>query len=92
MAQLYSLPAVIYPSEINIKCGLYDAEDDGYRIRFPVIRIELAHNPIQDVERAVGTEGQEVEAVDYGGDGCLSEQEELREDADGLEDYGEDPE
>jgi len=50
------------------------------------------HDPIEDVEEAVAAKRNEVEAVDDSRDRGLAQEEELREDADGLEDDGEGPE
>lgn len=49
------------------------------------------YDPVQDVEAAVRAEREEVVGIDDGRDGGLAEEEELRDDADGLEDDGERP-
>lgn len=51
-----------------------------------------AHDPVEDVQEAVGAECDEVERVDDGRNGGLAEQQQLRDDADGLEDLRKDPE
>jgi len=71
---------------------LDDSEYDRHSIHAVVSYVKLTPDPIQDVEGAVGTQSQEVEGVDYGGDCSLAEEKKLGEDTDGLEDCGEDPE
>lgn len=50
-----------------------------------VICISGAYDPIEYVECPVGPEGEEVEGVDDRRDGCLAEEQQLREDTDGFE-------
>ena len=50
-----------------------------------------AVNPVEDVEAAVGAKSEEIVGINNGGDGGLAEEEELGEDTDGFEDYGEGP-
>jgi hypothetical protein len=57
-----------------------------------VVGVEQAKGPVEQVERAVGAEEDDVEGRDDSGDCRLAEEEELREDADGFEDLGEGPE
>lgn len=70
---------------------MYDAEDhrDGVEV---VLAGGGAVDPVEDVEGAVGAQAEEVVGVYDGGDGGLAEKEELREDGDGFEDFGEGPE
>jgi hypothetical protein len=55
------------------------------------VHFELADEPVDAVESAVRTEGNEVEGVDNGGNGRLSQEEKLGKNANGLEDLGEYP-
>ena len=57
-----------------------------------MVFVGAAHDPVQHVHGAVCAEGDEVEGVDYGRYGGLAEEEELGDDAEGFEDFGEDPE
>ena len=91
-AQLDTLASVVYPGEVDVEGGLDDAKDDGDDVDAAVLGVEPADEPVDAVEGAVGAESEEVERIDDGGDGGLSEEEKLREDADGLEDLGQDPE
>jgi hypothetical protein len=70
---------------------LYRAPDPGRRVAI-VVFVCAADDPVQHVHCAVCAEGDEVERVDYGRDGGLAEEQELRDYADGFEDFGEDPE
>lgn len=56
-----------------------------------VVAVELARDPVEDVEPAVQTQREEVVAVYNGGNGRLSKEEELGENADRLEDVGQIP-
>lgn len=49
------------------------------------------HDPVQYVQEAVCTQRDEVERVNDGGNGGLPEEQELGNDADGLENFREDP-
>jgi len=89
VAQLDALPRPVDPGEVEVEGGLDEPEDDGDGVGRAVVAVELAPDPVEDVEAAVGAEEEDVEGGDDGGDGGLPEEEELREDADGLEDYGE---
>ena len=66
-----------------------DAKDDAGRVK--VAFSDSTHEPVEDVEEAVGAESNEVEGIDDSRYGCLAEEEKLREDADGLKDDGEGP-
>jgi len=55
------------------------------------VHFEFADEPVDAVESAVGSECDEVEGVDNGRDSCLSQEEKLREDADGFEDLRKHP-
>lgn len=92
VAQLDALPRPVHPGEVEVEGGLDDAEDDRDRVRLLVVGVELLEDPVEQVEAAVGAEEDDVEGGDDGGDGGLAEEEELREDADGFEDLGKDPE
>jgi hypothetical protein len=89
--QLDSLAGVVDPEEIEVKCRLDNAEDDGDGVDAVVIGVETANEPVDAVESAVRAESKKVEGIDDGGDRGLTEEEELGENADGLEDLGEDP-
>ena len=89
VAQLDPLPRPVDPGEVEVESGLDEPKNDGYRVWGPVVAVELAPYPVEDVEPAVGAEEEDVEGGDDGGDRGLPEEEELRKDADGFEDYGE---
>lgn len=91
-AQLDALPRVVDPGEVDVERGLQEPEDDLHGLGLGVVDVELAVDPVEDVQAAVEAEREEVVGVDDGGDGGLAEEEELREDADGFENIGEVPE
>lgn len=82
MPQLDSLPRIVYPCKIDVERCLHNPEYNGNRIRLPLVCIEFPDNPIQDVESAIGTEGEEVVGIDHRGHGRLSQEKELRQDTD----------
>lgn len=92
MSQLHTLSRIVHPEEVDVERGLDDSEDYADRVRLLVVRVQLPPDPVENVECAVAAKGKEVEGVDYGWDGGLAEKQELGEDADGFEDYAEDPE
>lgn len=84
-AELYPLARVVHPGKVNIERRLNDAE----YIRKGVPELLLpkpAHEPIQDVESPVGSQRKKVVGVDHGGNGGLTQKQELRKYADGFED------
>jgi hypothetical protein len=50
-----------------------------------------SHDPVQDIHEAVGTKCDEVEGIDDSRNRGLTEEEQLRDDANGFEDFGKDP-
>ena len=78
-SQLDTLSGPVHPREINVQRGLDDAENDARRV--VVLITHGAHEPVEEVERAVGTQSREVERIDDGRHGGLAKQEELRYDA-----------
>ncbi len=88
-AKLDPLSSIVDPCKVDVKRRLDDAE--GYCDGIYHALCEPAVDPIEDVEAAVRAEGEEVIRVDDGGDCCLAEKDELREDADGFENDGECP-
>lgn len=91
-AELDALAGVVYPGKVDVQGGLDQAEDDLDGLGLDILHVELARQPVKDVEPAVQAQREQVVAVDDGGHGRLAEEEELREDADGLEDVREVPE
>lgn len=91
-AELDTLAGVVYPREVDIQGGLDETEDDLHGLGLDVLYVELARQPVEDVEPTVQSQCEQVVAVDDGGNGGLAEEKELWEDADGLEDVGEVPE
>ena len=92
VAQLDALARPVDPGKVEVEGRLDDAEDDGDGVRLLVVGVELAQDPVEQVQAAVGAEEDDVEGGDDGRGGGLPEEEELREDADGFEDLREDPE
>lgn len=88
-SQLDSLPRPVHPGKVDVEGGLDDAEDDRDGIR--LVGAEETIDPVEDVKGAIRTESDEVERVDDGGDGGLTEENELRQDTECLEDDGESP-
>jgi hypothetical protein len=91
LAELDALARVVNPGEVDHQGCLYGAKDPARRVAVSLL-CGAAHNPVQDVEEAVGAEGDEVVRIDDGGDSGLAEEKQLRNDADGFEYLGEDPE
>lgn len=91
-AELDALAGVVHPGKVNVQRRLDDAKDDGDGAGLAAGYVKLAHQPVEAVQRAVRTQRNQVEGVDDGGDGCLAEEEELGQDADGFENLGKDPE
>lgn len=82
VSQLDALPRPVDPGEVEVQRGLDEAEDDRDRVGRPVVDVQLAPDPVQDVQAAIGAEEEDVEGGDDGWDGGLPEEEELWEDAD----------
>lgn len=91
MAELDALSAVIHPCEVHVESSLQHPENDGHRVWLAISDVQLPPYPVEDVEGAVGAEREQVVGVDYGWDGGLAEEEQLRKNAGGFEDYGEGP-
>lgn len=89
-SQLDALSRVVDPSKIDVECGLHNPKYDRGCVE--VSLADPANNPVEDVEEAVGAERDEVERIENGRYGGLAEEQELWEDADGLEDNAECPE
>jgi hypothetical protein len=83
------LPRVVDPREIDVEGGLHDTEDDRNRVE-PLLG-GAPDDPVEDVEEPVAAQRQEVETVNDRGDVRLSQEQELRQDADRFEDDGESP-
>jgi len=92
VAELDALAGPVHPGKVNVEGRLDDTEDDRDGVGMPVVGVEHAEGPVEQVERAVGAKEDDVKGRDDGGNGRLAEEEELREDTDGLEDLGEGPE
>ena len=92
VAQLDALAGPVDPGKVEVEGRLDDAEDDRDRVWLFHVCVELAQEPVDEVEAAVGAQEDNVEGGDDGRDGGLAEEEELREHADGFEHLGEDPE
>jgi hypothetical protein len=75
ISQLDALSCPIYPSKVEVEQRLDDAKGkaDGEDIVVSCFS-EAAEDPIEDIEGAVGTESDEVEAVDDSRDWCLAEE------------------
>jgi hypothetical protein len=91
MAKLHALSRPVHPRKIDYECCLYGTPHPRRRVAIAGF-FGATHDPIQDIEEAVCTECDEIERVEDGGHSSLSEEEELWDNADGLEDFGEDPE
>jgi len=91
MSKLNALSAIVHPREIHIESRLQHPKDDRNRVWLAVCDIKFPPYPVQYVKGAVGAEREQVVGVYYCWDGGLAEEEELREDAGGFEDYGEGP-
>lgn len=91
MSQLDTLACPVDPGKVDHKRCLYGAPNPTGRVAISRF-VGAAHDPVQNIQEAVGAESDEVERVDDGGYGGLAEQEQLRDDAEGLENLGEDPE
>jgi hypothetical protein len=69
ISQLDALSCPIYPSKVKVEQSLDDAkgEADGENI-VELFLGDAAEDPIEDVEGAVGSKSNEIEAVDDGRD------------------------
>lgn len=85
-AELDALARVVDPGEVDVEGGLDEPKDDLDGFRGHIADVELADDPVQNIQAAVETQGEEVVRVDNGRNGGLAEEEELREDAHGFED------
>lgn len=81
---------VVDLEEIEVKCCLDNVEDDGDGVDVVVIGVEIVNELVDVVESVVRVESKKVEGIDDGGDCGLMEEEELGENVDGFEDFGED--
>lgn len=91
IAELNPLSAIVYPCEINVKGGLDYSEYNRNRLGWAIVEVQSAPDPIEDVEGAVGTESQEVIRVNNRRNRSLSEQDQLRQYANRLQDNGKGP-
>lgn len=90
-SELDALASVVNPGKVDVQGSLDNAENDGDGVGLLAGDLEFTDEPVDTVEGAVGTESDEVEGVDNGWDGCLSKEEKLRKNANGLENLGEYP-
>jgi len=90
MTELNALAGPVNPGEVNHKGCLNRAPNPRRRVAI-VILIGTANNPIENVQKAICTECNKVERVDDSRHGGLTEEQELRDNADGFEDFGKDP-
>ena len=91
MAQLDALTCVVDPGEVDHEGGLDRAPHPGCRVAV-VGFVGATYNPIKNVEEAVCAQCDEVVRVNDCGNSGLAQEEKLRDDADGFEDFGEYPE
>ena len=91
LSQLDTLACPVYPRKVEDKRSLYGAPDPASGIDVFDL-VDTACDPVKDIHEPVCAEGNEVEGIDDGGNGGLAKQQELRDDADRLENLGEDPE
>lgn len=75
ISQLDALSCPVYPSKVEVKQSLNYAEGKADREDVVVSFFgKAAKDPIEDIEGAVGTEGNEIEAVDDSRDRRLAEE------------------
>lgn len=60
ISELDPLSRVIDPKEVKVEGRLNDTEDDRYSIWLPVVRVELSPYPVEAVQSAIGSQGNEV--------------------------------
>ncbi len=92
VAELDALARPVDPGKVEVEQGLDDAENDGEVVEQVVGGVEGALDPVEDVEAAVGAEGEQIVGVNDGRNGGLAQEQQLGQDGDGLEDLGEGPE
>jgi hypothetical protein len=90
-SKLDSLAAVVDPGKVDVKGGLDDAKNGGYGIEMSIGFGCGAVDPVENIQGSITSEEDKVVRVDNCWNGCLAKEKELGEDANGFEDFGEDP-
>lgn len=66
---------------------------EGPGCRVSVVGLRGApDNPVQDVEKAIGAKGHQIEGINYSRDGSLAKKKKLWDDADRFKYFGKGPE